>query len=583
MTRFSFYSQCLTAMGRAAGKWLSALLAASLVVACGGGGGNLPVTGVERRALPADFVQRQAINYAPFRTANWETESVSKANIEQDLRLVARAGFGLIRLFSSSDMVGRQTLEVIRDTGLDLKVQLGIWIGTDETANQAEMARGIALANGFRSIVATVSVGNEAMVSWSGHRITVARMLGYVRQVRGAVPQPVTSDDNWAFYAGVDGADPRGIVDAIDYVAMHTYPLIDTKYDGIALWDWRRSDASPLVRAQAMMDSALAKARKDHDAVRAYLRKVGHAGLPVVIGETGWKAVIANNEVFRAHPVNQKMYLDRLRVWATEGGPAAPDKIFWFQAFDEPWKQSDDKWGLFDVNRKARYALQNKFPQDEWTADRFADSDAVFHKPFNAGPAVTVARYSVYSDLPVQGEARPAQNVLPVAWASGSAVPTVSADAPEGANVLRLTPGPASWGWGFVLALSSDDLTAEDLSSFAAQGFLNLSIKTLYPGVIELGYRTGSDGDESAYLSLIRLDPAANAYGYRNNGQWHHLRIPLSDLRGERASGMFISTLDLKKVTQPLVIADRYEKTGKTAGFAGNTTTVDLDSIFWSR
>jgi hypothetical protein len=147
-------------------------------------------------------------------------------------------------------MVGRQTLEVIRDQGLDLKVQLGIWIGIDETANQAEIARGIALAKEFPSVVVTVSVGNEAMVSWSGHRITVARMLGYIRQVRGAVPQPVTSDDNWALYAGIDGSDPRSIVDAIDYVALHTYPIIDTKYDGIALWDWRRSDASPLVGAQ---------------------------------------------------------------------------------------------------------------------------------------------------------------------------------------------------------------------------------------------------------------------------------------------------------------------------------------------
>jgi exo-beta-1,3-glucanase (GH17 family) len=249
MTRFSFYLQRLTGMVGVKGKWLPALLVASLVAACGGGGGNLPVTGVESRDLteflgrrnPTDLLGRQAINYSPFRTANRDTESVTKANIEQDLRLLERAGFGLIRIFSSDDMVGRQTLEVIHDTGLDLKVQLGIWIGTDEVANQAEIARGIALANDktFSSIVAAVSVGNEAMVSWSGHRITVARMLGYIRQVRGAVPQPVTSDDNWAFYAGIDGSDPRSIVDAIDYVALHTYPIIDTKYDGIALWDLR--------------------------------------------------------------------------------------------------------------------------------------------------------------------------------------------------------------------------------------------------------------------------------------------------------------------------------------------------------
>jgi exo-beta-1,3-glucanase (GH17 family) len=555
------------------------LVCAVLLASCGGGG-KLPVTGVERRALSSEFVQRQAINYSPYRTANRETETVTKAQIEQDLRLVVRAGFGLIRLFSSDNMVGRQTLEVIRDQGLDLKVQLGIWIGTDEAANQAEITRGIALAKGFPTVVATVSVGNEAMVSWSGHRITVERMLGYIRQVRSAVTQPVTSDDNWAFYAGADGTDPRPIVDAVDYVAMHTYPIIDTKY---ALWDWRRSDAASAVRALAMMDSALAKARKDHDAVRAYLRKVGHAAMPVIIGETGWKAEIADGEVFRAHPVNQKMYLDRLRTWAAEGSASAPDKIFWFQAFDEPWKQGDDKWGLFDVQRRARYALQGLFPQAEWTAERYTDADAVRHLPFTVGPAVSASRYTIQAEVAVAGEALPAAPLSALPWAGGTAAAVAAGDAVEGAQVLRITPGPATWGWGFAFALSTDGLVAEDLSGFAAGGMLHLSIRTSYPGKLELGFMTGSAGDESAYLKLILLDPDANPYGYRSDGQWHTLRIPLADLKGERAFGMQVSELDMAKVTQPLVIADRYATTGKVAGFAGNTSAIELDRVYWTR
>jgi exo-beta-1,3-glucanase (GH17 family) len=553
--------------------------AAWLLAACGGGG-NTPATGVERRALSADFLQRQAINYSPYRTANRDTETVTKANIEQDLRLLVRAGFGMIRLFSSDDMVGRQTLEVIRDQSLDLKVQLGIWIGTDEAANQAEIARGIVLAKGFPAIVATVSVGNEALVSWSGHRITVNRMLGYIRQVRAAVTQPVTSDDNWAFYAGTDGADPRPIVDAVDFVAMHTYALIDTKY---ALWEWRRSDAAANVRALAMMDSALAKARKDHDAVRSYLRKVGHSGMPVVIGETGWKAEIADGEVFRAHPVNQKMYLDRLRAWAAEGVATAPHKIFWFQAFDEPWKRSDDKWGLFDVTRRARYAIQGLFPQAEWTAERYVDADASYHLPFTVGPTVTAARYTVQADVAVAGQAAPANPLSAQAWAGGTAALVAAGDAVEGGQVLRITPGPADWGWGFAFALSTDGLVAEDLSGFQAGGVLHLSIRTTYPGKLELGFMTGSSGDESAFLKLLSLDPASNPYGYANDGQWHTLSIPLADLAGERAFGMQVSTLDMSRVTQPLVVADRYATTGKTAGFTGNTRPIDIDQVYWTR
>jgi exo-beta-1,3-glucanase (GH17 family) len=562
------------------GRVLTLLTLALLLASCGGGGGQLPVTGVERRALSADFLQRQAVNYSPYRSTNRETETIDKAMIKQDLLLVVRAGFGVIRLFSSDDMVGRQTLEVIDDEGLDLKVQLGIWIGTDEAANQADIARGIALAGQFPSIVASVSVGNEAMVSWSGHRITVDRMLGYIRQVRAAVAQPVTTDDNWAFFAGTDGPDPRPIVETIDYVAMHTYPLIDTKY---ALWEWRRSEVSDSVRALAMMDSALAKARKDHDAVRNYLRKIGHAAIPVVIGETGWKAEVADGEVFRAHPVNQKMYLDRLRAWAAEGGSTAPDKIFWFQAFDEPWKQGDDKWGLFDVNRRARYAVQSLFPQVEWTAERYVDADAVYHLPFTVGPTVTASRYTIQADVAVTGEAKPSNPLSTLAWAGGTAAAVPAGDAVEGAEVLRITPGPAAWGWGFAFALSTDGLVAEDLSGFEPQGALHLSIRTTYPGKLELGFMTGSSGDESAFLKLLSLDPASNAYGYANDGQWHTLRIPLTDLAGEKAFGMQVSTLDMTRVTQPLVVADRYATTGKSAGFAGNNIPIDIDQVYWTR
>ena len=93
---------------------------------------------------------------------------------------------------------------------------------------------------------------------------------------------------------------------------------------------------------------------------------------------------------------------------------------------------------------------------------------------------------------------------------------------------------------------------------------------------------SGSNGDETAYLKLPALDPSANAYGYRDDGQWHTLRIPLRDLTGERAFGMQVSVLDIAKVTQPLVIADRYASTGKSAGFSGNSNTIDIDAVFWT-
>ena len=42
------------------------------------------------------------------------------------------------------------------------------------------------------------------------------------------------------------------------------------------------------------------------------------------------------------------------------------------------------------------------------------------------------------------------------------------------------------------------------------------------------------------------------------------------------------SKLDLTKVTNPLVIADRYEKTGK-ANNTNDRTKIYIDNVYWSK
>ena len=52
------------------------------------------------------------------------------------------------------------------------------------------------------------------------------------------------------------------------------------------------------------------------------------------------------------------------------------DALLYFEAFDEPWKQGDDKWGLFTVERKARYVVRSLYPSSLWDAGTFTDADA---------------------------------------------------------------------------------------------------------------------------------------------------------------------------------------------------------------
>lgn len=160
------------------------LSAALALVSCGGGG--TVMTGVTPRTLSAEMASRNAVNYAPYRTSLKEedraTEVITEAMIKQDLDLLVAGNFRLIRLFDSSDKVAKQTLKVIRDNSLDIKVMLGVWTASgNDSFNQAEIARAVALAKQYSDIVVALSVGNETMVSWSFNPLSVNQMAAYIK------------------------------------------------------------------------------------------------------------------------------------------------------------------------------------------------------------------------------------------------------------------------------------------------------------------------------------------------------------------------------------------------------------------
>ncbi len=575
-------------------RFLPALAAALLslaLVACGGGG-SVPYSGVQIRPLPQDFTTRRAVAYSPYRTSTGPQdlagETIPKANIRQDLDLLLAAGFRLIRLFDSSDKVARQTLEVIRDNGLNLKVQLGAFVvAGDEAASRAELARCVALANAFPDIVLAVSVGNENMVSWSFNKIDPALMADYLRTVRDQIAQPVTTDDNYAFWSSA----PNLITDRIDFASLHTYAELDTYFDPTR-WEWKKRDVAAASRAVAMMDAAIAETRRQYQEARAYLDSKGLSYLPITVGETGWNAVDLGRLKFRAHPVNQKMYLDRLDTWAAEGrAGAGPKQVFYFEAFDEPWKQGDDKWGLFNKDRQARYAIQALnangsaagtatwvweplIPANDADANgQYTEADASYFQPPVVNAPVTASRYTLYSD-----NAPGADEVLAaglrwdpfdgVTAAYGEVTGTYAPG--DATHSLQISPQPAAYGWGLLRYSASN--TTENLSGYA-DGTLNFKVSTTYPGKIEIGISTDTQ-DREPQEAYLQFEPGT--YGYCTTGAWCTVSIPLKDFLAVNPK------LDLSLVLSRFVIADRYALTGKAQG-SGITTKLYLDDIHWSK
>jgi exo-beta-1,3-glucanase (GH17 family) len=336
-----------------------------------------------RRPLPAIYTTGKAINYSPYRTEGGPitSEVPSDLDILQDLTLLNTAGFNLLRLFGAkapaTDVVAEKILRIAAQTFPDMKFQLGLDLkgltSCSDPANDFNIAYLISNLSKYPNVV-TISVGNET--SFFSKFMPLPCLEGYIRTIRAQVPQPVTSDDDWTFYAGLSGGGgdrvpvkPDTILPLIDFASIHMYPISYT-----ADWDWRQTSVPEgQERAQAMMEESLATLKRWHGEVVDY-QYVGADGvrvsvgdsMPVTVGETGWKARQTNPaleiETFAAREANQKWYVDLLygnpggyESW--QGSAGGPPMIFYFQGYDEQWKGIDDGWGLWNIDRQARYAL----------------------------------------------------------------------------------------------------------------------------------------------------------------------------------------------------------------------------------
>jgi len=576
-------------------SWIAALVlgVASVLVACGGGG-EVPATQPGgMRPLSADFSSRKAINYSPYRSNNRDTEVVTRENVLQDLGLLAQGGFTLIRTFDSSDEVARLVLQIIKDTGINMKVQLGMYLaptafGTDEDVanarlgNSAEVARGIKLAADFKDIVIAVSVGNESV---GFGRTTPRVMAEYLAQVRANVTQPLTMNDVWdAFAPGPGGSGmPSYVTNLLDYVSMHTYPILYAPRGYYDPWDWEQQSAPEADRAEAMMDAAVDRSKENFAAVRKHLDGQAHFNMPIVIGEVGWKSVATSDDLtYLAHPVNQKMFYDRLVDWGAQtkasGGPVA---IFYFQAFDEPWKAvvnpnfNDDNWGLFNVQRQAKHVIQGLYPESQWDSGRYIQADAVF-APTVPIIVVEAERYTLYAD-----DVTPGEVIAPAStWFGFDSPPNAFAGegndatlAFEGPDFMEIGPKPSTvvgkdYGWG-VLTVNNTN-TRVDVSQFLAGGKLNFSIRTTYPGKLMFGFGTALAG----VVSVVASNTNADGYGYINDGEWHQVSIPIAAFTA--AGGKF----DLSRLTEAFVVSDIYETTGNAKG---SEVKIFVDAVYWTK
>ncbi|MBP9901998.1 MAG: glycosyl hydrolase [Verrucomicrobia bacterium] len=298
---------------------------------------------------------QKAVCYSGFRTGQRPGQiNPSEKQILEDLQILTRNGnFGLIRTYDAK--VNTETvLRLIQNHKLNLKVLVGAWLNAEvintncpwlktphpkevleanKVENAHEVENAIRLAKRYPAIVVAVAVGNESLVSWNDHLVPVESVIAYVRHVKKSISQPVTVADNFDWWVHHGSA----LAQELDFVSVHTY----------AQWEGKdTAEAMPFTIAN--------------------LQAVRHA-LPhsrLAITEAGW-ATVASEFGLRASEEKQQRYYHDLFTWTKSMNITT----FFFEAFDEDWKGSpndplgaEKHWGLFTVDRKAKLAMHDLYP-----------------------------------------------------------------------------------------------------------------------------------------------------------------------------------------------------------------------------
>ncbi|MCJ7467895.1 MAG: glycosyl hydrolase family 17 protein [Maribacter sp.] len=333
-----------------------------------------------------------AISYGGYRKNKRDIEPTID-ELKEDMKILSAMGIKIIRTYNVQLQQAPNLLKAIsqlrkEDPEFEMYVMLGAWIDcknawTDETpdhneeskANEAEIARAVALANQHPDIVKIIAVGNEAMVKWAtSYYVQPKVILKWVNhlqdlKVAGELSKDlwITSSDDFASWGGGDNSyhteDLEKLNKAVDYISMHTYPFHNSHYNS-EFWvvPEDEENLTNIEKIDAAMLRAAEFAKDQYDSVSNYLKRLG-VDTPIHIGETGWATV--SNGLYgptgsrAADEYKEGAYYSQIRNWTNKAGISC----FYFEAFDEPWKDaqntegSENHFGLFTINGQAKYAL----------------------------------------------------------------------------------------------------------------------------------------------------------------------------------------------------------------------------------
>jgi exo-beta-1,3-glucanase (GH17 family) len=333
----------------------------------------------------------RAICYGGYRT-NTRANQPSISQIKEDLKILQALNIKLVRMYNVHLPETENTLKAIQelkkeDKSFEMHLMLGAWIdcknawteyerirSEESERNEKEIKEAVRLANKYSEIVKIIAVGNEAMVKWASEYYVepeiILKWVEYLQDLKKknqlAKSVWITSSDNFASWGGESSYHNETLEKlcrAVDYISIHTYPMHDTYYNSV-FWGVNDDEKhlSQKEQLNTLMYRAVEYAQNQYKSVHNYL-KSHHIDKPIHIGETGWATKSGNhygNEGSMAtDEYKEAIYYHSMMEWSQKEGMT----IFYFEAFDENWKDvnhqngSENHFGLFTIDGKAKYAL----------------------------------------------------------------------------------------------------------------------------------------------------------------------------------------------------------------------------------
>ena len=348
----------------------------------------------EKQITAADILGNPdylAMSYGGYRHADHDIEPTLD-ELKEDMKLLSAMGIKIVRTYKVHMPQAANLLQAIaelkqEDKSFEMYVMLGAWIDcknawTDKEsdhdieseANAPQIEEAVRLANKYPDIVKIMAVGNESMVKWAAeYYVQPSVILKWVNHLQdlkksGKLSKDlwITSSDNFASWGGggteYHVEDLNKLINAVDYISMHTYPVLDTHYNSDFWIVPDEGDLSDLEKIDAAVLRAKALAKSQYESVSSYVRSIG-VDKPIHIGETGWTTVSSDHfgptGSRAADEYKSGRYYQLMRDWTNEAGLSC----FYFEAFNEPWKDpnsetgSENHFGLFTVDGQAKYAL----------------------------------------------------------------------------------------------------------------------------------------------------------------------------------------------------------------------------------